>query len=408
MAECFVDTMNLQKQEEYAKQKGYRDLCFAREILRLSPRSLSTSRAQGFLFNLLFAVPRENLNFTLADNKSAHGLIEGLVEVLQGFYDKHLADGMEVLFENIEERLPFRSGQDHHLKQEIAASYCALRTLTALSREVRNRARIFIRKDLLHLLASFLCHKHLHKTFVRAAVEALFVGIGILSIFKDGELSTRVLNALLHVLEKNTLSTAIIEDHVSDTEMAENLDLGTAETILSSLTSFSLDWGVESRTMKRFFDIIGKLLVVRNFVRALGVLSRIARILAFAYPQQAGRHLTFLSGIIQLLQNEDCLDNAVESIRIIHSVYPLSGYTEEFNIHCQRDNLSEAQKKTLSIIIAATKEDQQASKSPQQAYALRQPDEVVTENLGKRREHELDVNGEESFSVLDTVIHDPL
>lgn len=81
----------------------------------------------------------------LASNVSSEGLVEGLLFVMQDFYDKHLSTkhGINVWDKNT--RLAFSPQLSAEMTQNIAAAYCALRILSKLSKDDRALIRLLKR-----------------------------------------------------------------------------------------------------------------------------------------------------------------------------------------------------------------------------------------------------------------------
>lgn len=345
MAECF--NSSVRRKEDSSQDVATRDLCLAQEICRLPTSSASSRRAQGYLFNLLVMVTRKPFKLELADNRSSNGLIDGLVEILEAFCSRKLGQCADSYTWEAEGHIPFVPDLGKAAKQDIAACYCALRILIALSTDERNRFRVLFRKGLLATLTSFLSISQLHTTFVHAILEALSLASTMVPAFNDAEFAIPVLQALLLVLER-----ASGKEEKTKKDRLEFCDNRAVESAMGILLTFSREWEVGELDISRFLSILGNLLNSQAMIKMSALLSKLARTLASAYPSHASEHSIFFSGVMQLFNTRECVDDAIEALKVMHAECPLHQYAAELRKLGRWHILSPAQMRSITALVA--------------------------------------------------------
>lgn len=348
MAECFdVSTIT---DEDGSSESAYQDLCMAQTIFGLPDETPTIRKSQGFLFNLLAMAASAPDGVSLASNKSAEGLIDGLRNILQHFYKQYLQSEADASLWDVEEPLPFNIDHDEKSRRDIAKAYCALRVLSELSRTETNKSRLFLRVDILQIFTSMLTCKTIHRVFMLSILEALGNGSSLLSANSHPEALLSLLKALLVVLENSTgldRATGISTPHTSEPVFDSDI----SRRVLHTLCSCSPEWGLDAAFVPTFMTIVARLLFLQHNVNVLESVAELALNLATAYPKVAGDHDTFVPGILQLLHSGQCLDFAVETLCTVHSAHPLHAYKDEMRGLCQWQLLSDTQVHSLAKIL---------------------------------------------------------
>lgn len=348
MAECFDITTktNGPKQQELPGQ----DLCLAQAIFGFPVDTPPIRKAQGFLFNLLAMATSAPGGISLAMNKSAHGLVEGLLNILRQFHQLHLQTEARTSPWAVGDPIPFNVGHDERMTQDVAQAYCALKVLAELSNKESNRAYLFLRRDLLHVYMLFLTYPSTHRTFMMLILETLANGSSFLFSTQYPEKLLLLLKALLATLKKSaTLETTSGAD--STNAPGQGLDFEVSRKVLQILCSFSPEWGVDASIVPEFMTIVARLLFVQHKIDALEAVAELACNLATAYPLLAAEHATFIPGVLQLLHSGKCLDFAVETLCVTHAAHPLHAHKDEIRSLCEWQLLSDTQVHSLSKVL---------------------------------------------------------
>lgn len=333
VAECF--TSDIKDEEESSIDGENQDMCLAQQICRFPSDFTSARRAQGYLFNLLVMVTRKPFKLELADNRSANGLIDGLVEIVEGFCNRNLDQGTDEYMWDAEECIPFVPELRETTKQDIAACYCALRILIALSSEANTRPRVLFRNGLLEILTRIVSYSDLHMTFVQAILEVLSLASMVLDSVNDGEISDSVVQALLEVLEG-----AIGTDEKVMFAYIEGEEIQPTEAVLDIFATLSPEWCVGELHIFRLLEVVANLLNFQSTAQVSSSVVEVARRLASSYPRLAGEDEAFVSGVIKLFKNQKCVNVATSILKLIHEAHPLHQYAEDIQKYCPWDILS--------------------------------------------------------------------
>lgn len=352
VAECFEPAWSDDSEEEGQLSGG---LCLARDICLLSPDDPNARKAQGFLFNLLVMVTgasgtAEGLRLT--SNVSSEGLVEGLLYVLQDFYNKHLSGKHKIHVWDKNSRLPFTVKLTIEMTQNIAAAYCALRILSELSKDDRALVRLFKRGKLVSVSEAYLSHPCLHPVFVLSILDMVYNATVTFSENKELSVMMPALEDLLVVLEKSSsLRESLLRKTDSSSETTSAHDLAVSEKVLKTLYYFSLNWDISETVIPVYLDTLTRLLSRQILVSSLDCVAEVACNLVTLHPKAAAAHKGFVNGIIHLLYTGQGVDFAMECLKVMHGVKSLKGYTEQLQNLCKCRTLSEQHMLSITDIL---------------------------------------------------------
>lgn len=156
------------------------DLSLAHSLLLLPPTHSASRRAQGLFFNLLVFILNPTTPPLLSSSHSAAGLIEGLLHLLTSFLSR-----LEASLQNSQDvfgtspRIPFRHGASPMETCEVAAAYCALRSLVRLGRT--QPEIVYMDGRVARAMAAYL-RDEVHRTFIMGCVDGLVDAMDITSV----------------------------------------------------------------------------------------------------------------------------------------------------------------------------------------------------------------------------------
>lgn len=352
MAECF-DVSGETNNEPLANNTAH-DMCLAQTILGFSADSKSVRKTQGFLFNLLAVAVSTGDGVVLASNDSAEGLLEGLLKILEDFLEDLQCFELIASPGNNIDSLPFSPSHDDRTRQTIAQAYCALKVLSELAKNSANKGRMFLRRDVLKLLAQMLKSENIYHAFLTCTLETVWLGSSFLSAKNHGKTLHILTEGLLRILETSTslnATSSIDFENLSKGVSHPAPDFSISGRVLSILTTCSPEWGLPDVLVRRFMKDISRLLFLQHMVDVLESVAEICLNLATGFPKIAGTHEEFVPGVLQLLHSGKCLDLAVETLCQILPAHSLEAYRDEIRRLCERQLLSDTQVHSLSELL---------------------------------------------------------
>ncbi|CDF33099.1 unnamed protein product [Chondrus crispus] len=328
-------------------------MCLAQTILGFSADAKSVRKTQGFLFNLLAVAVSTGDGVVLASNDSAEGLLEGLLKILEDFLEDSQCCELIASPSNNIDSLPFSPSHDDRTRQTIAQAYCALKVLSELAKNSANKGRMFLRRDVLKLLAQMLRCENLYHAFLTCTLETVWLGSSFLSAKNHGKTLQILTEGLLRILETSTSLNATSTDfeNLSKGVSHPAPDFSISGKVLSILSTCSPEWGLPDMLVRRFLKDISRLLFLQHMVDVLESVAEICLNLATGFPKIAGTHEEFIPGVLQLLHSGKCLDLAVETLCHILPAHSLEAYRDEIRRLCERQLLSDTQVHSLSELL---------------------------------------------------------
>lgn len=336
----------------------FRSLGLARLICCFSGNVRNGRQAQSVLFGLLMKLMQSRKTFTLAENSSGEGLLDGVFAILHNFNRKYLCENAcKAIATTVETERGDTNVSDEALvnfetvDQDRAACLCALKVLAGLVKDARNRGVIVSHRFFMPLCFGLLRSSKLprpHLLLLTAVVkhcDGFVCEVGETGVFQ-GLLDTvvsRLEQACGSSKNFNSIPASHLRKGCVDFELSDNL-LGFLTTYSESICA---EEGADRREeekeevgegtdcISRLVHVIGKILKNPEIVRDSKPVTTICLNLTGRVGKMMAENRDIIVGLMECLQDARCAGDASKCLQELHSKHGLHAFHKDLLALCE-------------------------------------------------------------------------
>lgn len=356
----------------------FRSLGLARLICCFSGNVRNGRQAQSVLFSLLMKLMQSEKSFILAENSSGEGLLDGVFAILHNFNHKYLCENAcKAIATTTEAERGDTNASDEALvnfesvDQDRAACLCALKVLTGLVKNGRNRGVIVSHRFFMPLCFDLLRSSKLprpHLLLLTAVVkhcDGFVCEVGETGVFQ-GLLDTvvsRLEQACGSYKKFNSIPASHLRKGCVDFELSDNL-LGFLTTYSESISAEEgadrkedekEEVGDGTDCISRLVQVIGKILKNPEVVRDSKPVTRICLNLTGRVGNMMAENRDVIVGLMECLRDARCAEDASKCLQELHTKHGLHAFRKDLLTLCEANSDTEEAKEGSTNGAGATK-----------------------------------------------------
>lgn len=333
----------------------FQSLGLARLICCFSGNVRNGRRAQSVMFSLLIKLMQSTRPFTLAENSSGEGLLDGIFAILHNFNRKYLCEDASVMISPPPEleKCDTEGSDDSFVDFEIvdqdrAACLCALKVLAGLVKDEHNQKVIVSHRFFMPLCFGLLRSSKLPRPHLLLLTEIVKLCDGIVCEVGETGLFQGLVDTVISRLEQACGNSKEFDTIPANHLGSGCVDYALSDNLLSFLTTYSEsiyteeeherkeepkdDAVEETDCVSRLILVIGKILQHPETVRHSEPVTKICLNLAERAGRMMAANRDVIAGLADCLRDSACSENVAKCLQKLRDKHELDVFRQQRHV----------------------------------------------------------------------------